>query len=159
MKEEIKLKNRKIRLEQESLRLREEQKKFNQRRLIEFGSIINRLELDIDTEVFLGAMLYIKRLIEDDSSIKDKWISDAKEYKNNLSVLKKQKRGIILRIDYDVDKMINYEDNDKNYEESLRGYGLKWNSFRREWYGYVSDYDALREYLDNLSIKYDINDV
>jgi len=155
MKEEERLQNTRDRLKKESLALRQKEKKFNERRVTEFGSIINRLELDIDVDVFLGAMLHVKELIESDSNIKDKWRERASEYKNNLIELKKQKRGVILKIE-ESGLHVNF---DESCEREIRNFGLKWNSFRREWGGYVTDYEGLVEYLDGMGVKYRIDEV
>ena len=155
MKEEERLQNTRDRLKKESLALKQKEKKFNERRVTEFGSIINRLELDIDVDVFLGAMLHVKELIESDSNIKDKWRERASEYKNNLAMLKKQKRGVILKIE-ESGLHVNF---DESCEREIRNFGLKWNSFRREWGGYVTDYEGLVEYLDGMGVKYRIDEV
>ena len=155
MKEEEKLQNTKNRLKKESLALKQKEKKFSERRVVEFGLIVNRLDLDIDVDVFLGAMLHVKELVENDSNIKDKWREEAGKYRDNLVKLKNQKRGVILKI----------EDNalhgnfDESCEKEIRNFGLKWNSFRREWGGYVMDYDRLVEYLDSMGVKYRIDEV
>ncbi len=155
MKEEERLQNTRDRLKKESLALKQKEKKFNERRVTEFGSIINRLELDIDVDVFLGAMLHVKELIESDSNIKDKWREEASKYKNNLAMLKKQKRGVILKIE-ESGLHVNF---DESCEREIRNFGLKWNSFRREWGGYVTDYEGLVEYLDGIGVKYRIDEV
>ena len=155
MKEERKLQNTRDRLKKESLALKQKEKKFNERRVIEFGSIVNRLELDIDVDVFLGAMLHVKELVESDSNIKDKWREAASKYKNNLVMLKNQKRGVILKIE----ESVLHGNFDESCEREIRGFGLKWNSFRREWGGYVTDYEGLVEYLDGMGVKYRIDEV
>jgi hypothetical protein len=155
MKEEEKLQNTKNRLKKESLALKQKEKKFSERRIIEFGSIVNRLDLDIDVDVFLGAMLHIKKLIGSDSNIKDKWREEAGKYRDNLVKLKNQKRGVILKIEDNVERS-NF---DESCEKEIRNFGLKWNSFRREWGGYVMDYEGLVEYLDSMGVKYRIDEV
>ena len=155
MKEERKLQNTRDRLKKESLALKQKEKKFNERRVIEFGSIVNRLELDIDVDVFLGAMLYVKELVESDGNIKDKWREGASKYKNNLAMLKNQKRGVILKIE----ESVLHGNFDESCEREIRSFGLKWNSFRREWGGYVTDYEGLVEYLDGMGVKYRIDEV
>jgi len=155
MKEEEKLQNTRDRLKKESLALRQKEKKFSERRVIEFGLIVNRLDLDIDVDVFLGAMLHIKKLIGSDSNIKDKWREEAGKYRDNLVKLKKQKRGVILKIEENVERS-NF---DEKLGKEIRNFGLKWNSFRREWGGYVMDYEVLVEYLDSMGVKYRIDEV
>jgi hypothetical protein len=142
-------------LKKESLALKQKEKKFSERRVIEFGLIVNRLDLDIDLDVFLGAMLHVKELIGSDSNIKDKWREEASKYKNNLVKLKKQKRGVILKIEDNVERG-NF---DEKCEKEIRNFGLKWNSLRREWGGYVQDYEGLVEYLDGMGVKYRIDEV
>ena len=155
MKEEEKLQNTRDRLKKESLALKQKEKKFSERRVVEFGLIVNRLDLDIDVDVFLGAMLHVKELVESDSNIKDKWREEASKYKNNLVMLKNQKRGVILKIEDNIERG-NF---DESCEKEIRNFGLKWNSFRREWGGYVTDYEGLVEYLDSMGIKYRIDEV
>ena len=155
MKEERKLQNTRDRLKKESLALRQKEKKFSERRVIEFGSIVNRLELDIDVDVFLGAMLHVKELVESDSNIKDKWREEASKYKNNLVELKKQKRGVILKIE----EGGLHGNFDESCEREIRNFGLKWNSIRKEWGGYVIDYNGLVEYLDGMGGEYRIDEV
>ena len=155
MKEERKLQNTRDRLKKESLALKQKEKKFNERRVIEFGSIVNRLELDIDVDVFLGAMLHVKELVESDSNIKDKWREEASKYKNNLAMLIKQKRGVILKIE----ESGLHGNFDESCEREIRSFGLKWNSIRKEWGGYVTDYEGLVEYLDGMDVKYRIDEV
>ena len=62
MKEEKRLQNTRDRLKKESLVLREKEKKLNERKVVDFGLIVSRLELDIDKDTFLGAMLHVKKL-------------------------------------------------------------------------------------------------
>ncbi|SPR13785.1 conjugal transfer protein TraD [Orientia tsutsugamushi] len=43
---------------------------------------------------------------------------------------------------------------DEDIKRYIRLHGLKWNSFRQEWCGYVKDIDALKNGL--LNVQYSI---
>lgn len=149
MSKELKLKERKDKLETESLKLRQEEKRLNEKRILEFGSIVDKANLGLDSESLYGAMNYIKEVIENDSSIKDKW----KQYWVEQNVVKKSKTAVMLKTEEVKKEMVN------EVFSRIRKHNLRLNSFRREWYGYVVDAEGLREYLDDLEIRYEMDEV
>ena len=102
--------------------LREREKRSGQKKLIEFGRLIMQTKLDgIEEKALLGALYEIADKSTDASNLK-KWV----EYSNRQSPSTNTTR---LTISFKNPPSAE----DKNF---LKGLGLRWNSFRGEYYGY-----------------------
>ena len=140
-----KLEQRKAKLQQQETLLKLKERKVRLRHLIEVGGIVAKAEIDhLSSDVLLGACLFIKESIEKDESVLNSWGKlGAEILKNEI----KDKVAIILKINVDVDPKIRIV---------IREAGLKWNTLRKEWYGYISDLSKLKQNLKGLKFNIEV---
>ena len=123
-KEALKLKKSRIEHQERLLKLKE--RKNRTRQLIEIGGIASKAGIDhLNTNTLLGAFLEIKEKAEEEAIFKQ-WTKKGAEA---LDVLEKQNgEPLILTFSEEPKKAVKVK---------IRGAGLKWNRFRREWQGYA----------------------
>ena len=140
-----KLEQKKNRLAAEETRLKIKERKMRTRHLIEVGGLIVKAELDhLPTNTLYGALLSLKNALAKNESIHEEWTNLGK---SSLDTEEKGKTAIILKLELPP----TYE-----IKSQLRNNGLKWNSVRQEWYGYVLDIDTLKEALKLIEYKIEI---
>lgn len=115
----------KKRIEFQEKLLREKEKKFRTKRLIQMGSLFEKAGIDnLDKSSLIGALMEIKALSKDKKKVAE-WKDHGEKYLNtdtneNLHTL-----------------LISFEgETDKEAVGLLRQNNFKWNRFRKEWYGY-----------------------
>jgi hypothetical protein len=122
-KEALKLKKSRIEHQERLLKLKE--RKNRTRLLIEVGGIASKAAIDhLNTNTLLGAFLEIKEKGKDEGVIKE-WTRRGAE---TLDV-DKQQNGEPLIVTF-------AKEPEKSVKGKLRGMGLRWNRFRREWQGF-----------------------
>jgi hypothetical protein len=123
-KEALKLKKSRIEHQERLLKLKE--RKNRTRLLIEVGGIASKAGIDhLNTNTLLGAFLEIKEKGKDEGVIKE-WTRRGAE---TLDV-DKQQNGEPFGVTF-------AEEPEKAVKVKLRGMGLRWNRFRREWQGFA----------------------
>jgi hypothetical protein len=144
--QKIKLEQKKNRIAIEEVRLREKERKARTRRLIEIGGLIVKADLDyLPNNTLYGALLSVAEELENKGAeIKATWsIKGNKafndENKNVTAIIVKFTREPLAQV-----------------KKIIRNLGLKYNSLRKEWYGYVRDINELKRYLkdDEHNIEY-----
>ncbi len=130
-KQQIKRQSAELRRRQVQLKLKEQ--KLRDRHLYEMGRSAKKAGIDaLEDEEFLGAMLYLRELIDKDSSLLKLFREKAQKH---IEQENKGKTAIVLTI--------GYKDAQSN-KAILRKHSLKWNQLRKEWYGYVEDLEGLK---------------
>ena len=90
-------------------------------------------------------MLSLADSLKTNDSIKSEWTKLGKE---QLDQEQQSRKAIILKFD---------EQPDNEIRKSIRNYGLRWNKYRIEWYGHVTDLDALKN--DIAPLKHTIEEI
>jgi hypothetical protein len=141
--QKIKLEQRKNRLLQEEVRLKLKERKSRTRKLIELGGLVVKAELNnLPINILFGALLSLAETLKNNHNIKNIWESAGRDAfaKDRID-----KIAVILKLDEQVDT---------ETKDNLRKYGLVFNRFRSEYYGYVTDLDSFKKYL--VSMKYEL---
>jgi len=137
--QKVRLEQKKNRLVAEETRLKLTERKMRTRHLIEIGGLVVKANLDcLPTNTLYGALLSIANSLENNSTIKDEW---TKLGKTKLDKEKLSKTALILKFAEQPSEVIR---------QSIRNHGLKWNKFRQEWYGEITNLDSLKEILGNI---------
>ena len=145
-----KLEQKKNRLSIEETKLKLKERKARTRHLIENGGLITKAGLDhLPSNALYGALLSLKEQLNDNQQIMAAWVIKGDkafnaEQQNSTSVI------------------LTFENSpDKEIRDQIRLLGLRWNKFRKEWYGTVSDLEALNSLIQNqehnLEILNDVN--
>lgn len=123
-KEVLKLKKSRIEHQERLLKLKE--RKNRTRLLIEIGGVASKAGIDhLNTNTLLGAFLEIKEKGKEEGVIKE-WTKRGAEALD----LDKRQNGEPLVVTF-------AEEPEKSVKVKLRGMGLRWNRFRREWQGFA----------------------
>ena len=141
--QKIKLKQKKAKMQLEETRLKLKERKMRTRSLIEKGGLITKAGLDhLPTNALYGALLSIKKDLDANENLVSGWI-----VKGNAAFNKEKQIAtpVILKFD---------DAPNKDIRDFIRSHGLKYNKFRKEWYGSIKDIDGLKSSLGK--IKYDL---
>lgn len=142
-KQKTKLQQKKNKIAAEEVRLNIKERKIRTRHLIEVGGLVVKAKLDhLPINTFYGALLSLKNNLTKDNSVQTQWTSIGK---NALDKIEASKIRIILKLP---------EKPSIEIRATLRNHGLKWNSLREEWYGYITNIDSLKNSIG--SNKYDL---
>ena len=132
------LEQKKNRLAAEETRLKLKERKARTRHLIEVGGLVAKANLDtLPTNTLYGAMLSLNKKLDDNPDIRNSWTIIGKEQ------LDKEDRAttpVILTFSAQPEKDIRNQ---------IRALGLRWNQFRSEWYGAVTDVTTLKKLLED----------
>lgn len=132
--QKLKLEQKKNRLAAEEIRINLKERKLRTRRLIEIGGLVVKAKLDhLATNTLFGALLTLSESLAKDSNIQKQWTAIGKRV---LDQEEKKQSAVILKLDSKPSDQIRAH---------LRSHGLKWNKLREEWYGFVTNLDALKE--------------
>lgn len=143
--QKVRLEQKKNRLVAEEIKLRLKERKMRTRHLIEVGGLVTKACLDnLPTNTLYGAFLFLASSLESNHAIKDEW---AKLGKATLDQEQTTKQAVILKFEQKPSSEIR---------QTIRGYGLKWNQLREEWYGYVVDIHTLKSDLGTIEYKIEI---
>jgi hypothetical protein len=143
--QKIKLAQKKNRLAAEEIKFKIKERKMRTRHLIEVGGLILKAGLGtLPTNTLYGALLSLAKSLESNLDIKHNWTIAGK---NKLDQEQQNKIPIILKFD---------EQPDNGICKSIRSFDLKWNKLRKEWYGYITDIESLKENLARSGIKYNL---
>lgn len=143
--QKVRLEQKKNRLAAEETKLKLKEQKMRTRHLIEVGGLVTKAGLDyLPTNTLYGALLSLALSLESNQSIRDEW---TKLGKTKLDQERQNKIALILKFEKQPDSEIR---------QSIRNCGLKWNKYREEWYGDISDLNSLKKDLGSLEYKLEI---
>ena len=133
-----KLQQKKNRLAVEETRLKLKERKMRTRHLIEVGGLVVKAKIDnLPTNTLYGAMLSLTKELQSNPDIKNSWKEVGKVH---LDAEDAKTTPIIITFT---------DQPEKEVRDEIRTLGLRWNKFRSEWYGTVSDLDALNNAIKN----------
>ena len=142
-----KLEQKKARLLLEEAKLKIKERKNRTRRLIELGGLIVKANLDLlPNNTLYGALLSLEEAIKTNPKVEKLWTEKGAAAFEKES---KERTPIILQF---TDKP------DPEMRDQIRKLGLKWNSLRSEWYGYITDMDSLKQLLKDINHRIEIMD-
>jgi hypothetical protein len=132
-----KLEQKKSRLAIEETRLKLKERKMRTRHLIEVGGLVVKAKIDnLPTNTLYGVMLSLTKELQNNPDIKNSWKEVGKVH--------------LDAEDAKTTPIITFTDQpEKEVRDEIRTLGLRWNKFRSEWYGTVSDLDALNNAIKN----------
>ena len=131
-----KLEQKKARLVMQETRLKIQERKRRTKRLIEIGGLVVKAELDfLSSNAIYGGLLEMQKQLSQDKSIVSKWESIGK---NAFEQEQKLSTPVIISFQ---------EAPPADVKSTVRSHNLRWNSFRKEWYGNAKDFGALKSYL------------
>ena len=138
-----KLEQKKSRMVLEEAKLKIKEEKMRTKSLIEKGGLITKADLDyLPSNSLYGGLLFLKKQIEADENIISRWIVEGNKQINKEN---KSATAVILKFPEEPTKAIR---------DTIRTLGMRFNSFRKEWYGRVSDLGQLKSNIKN--VKHDI---
>jgi hypothetical protein len=143
--QKLKLEQKKNRLIAEETRLRLKEQKMRTRHLIEIGGLVVKAGLEsLPTNTLYGALISLNDELKNNDSIKAAWT-----IKGNaaLNKEKKDKTPVILKLETEPTSDIR---------DFIRSCGLRFNRFRNEWHGLVTNIKNLKSELNNQSYKYEL---
>lgn len=150
LKVEQRLAQKKHWLAMEEISIKVKARKLHTKKLIDTGQLIAKAGIDfLSRESFLGALLFLKEQLDfatnnaQDENILANW---TKKGDNALIAENKDKNLVILKLNYSeylLTKMI------------LQKYQLKWDDFRKQWYGYIGNAALLKEELRYIVVDID----
>ena len=141
--QKIKLEQKKSRMVLEEARLKIKERKMRTRALIEKGGLVIKAELDhLPTNALYGALLSLKKDLDNNENLLAGWIIAGDAAFNNET---KNTTPVILKFP---------EEPNSDIRAFIRSHGLRFNNFRKEWYGNLKDIDELKHSLGK--IQYDL---
>ena len=143
--QKLKLEQKKNRLIAEETRLRLKEQKMRTRNLIEIGGLVVKAGLDyLPMNTLYGALISLNDELKNNDSIRSAWT-----IKGNyaLNKEKKDKVPVILKLATEPSNEIR---------DFIRSCGLRFNRFRSEWCGMVTNLKNLKSELNNQSCKYEL---
>jgi len=136
--QKLRLEQKKNRLAAAETILKIKEQKLYTRNLIKLGELITKAKLDtLPVNTLYGALLSISEQLEKNSEIKSVWTEKGNAILNDKQ---QEKTAIILKFD---------EQPSGEILAAIRSHGLRWNNLRKEWGGYVSDLESLKDSLKN----------
>lgn len=140
-----KLEQKKNRLAAEETKLKLKERKARTRHLIENGGLITKAELDyLPSNTLYGALLSLKDQLDENKEIMAAWV-----VKGDKAFNEEQQKftPVILTFENQPEKEIR---------DQIRSLGLRWNKFRKEWYGTCTDLDVLNAVIKNQQHKLEV---
>ena len=134
-----KLEQKKARVKQQEIILKLKERQSKIRNLIELGSLVAKSQIDkLHPDTLLGALLSLKETLNDNDKIIHSWKKIGEEFSTKEI---KDKIAIILTF---------AEQPDLDTKALIRSHGLKWHPLRKEWYGYISSLEKLKDDLNSI---------
>jgi hypothetical protein len=144
--QKIKLEQKKARMQLEETRLKLKERKMRTRSLIEKGGLITKAGLDyLPSNALYGALLSLKKDLDDNENLLAGWI-----IKGNAAFNTETKDTIAVILKFP-------EEPNSDIRAFVRSHGLRFNSFRQEWYGNAYRIEELKTSLGK--IKYDLEEI
>jgi hypothetical protein len=144
--QKIKLEQKKARMQLEETRLKLKEQKMRTRALIEKGGLVTKAGLDhLPTNALYGALLSLKKDLDANENLLAAWV-----VKGNAAFNAETKNStpIILKFP---------EEPNSDIRAFVRSHGLRFNSFRQEWYGNALRLEELKSSLGE--IQYNLEEI
>jgi hypothetical protein len=144
--QKTKLEQKKARMILEEARLKIKERKMRTRVLIEKGGLVTKAGLDdLPTNALYGALLSLKKDLDDNENLLAAWV-----VKGNAAFNAETKNStpIILKFP---------EEPNSDIRAFVRSHGLRFNSFRQEWYGNALRLEELKSSLGK--IQYNLEEI
>ena len=127
------LEQKKARMQLEETRLKLKERKARTRHLIEIGGLVTKAGLDdLPTNTLYGALLSLSDELKSNDSIRSAW-----SIKGNSAFNKEKKDTKPVILSFASEPI-------KEVRDTIRSLGLRFNKFRKEWYGNVKDMGELK---------------
>ena len=144
-KQKIKLEQKKARMILEEARLKFKERKMRTRALIEKGGLVTKSGLDhLPTNALYGALLSIKKDLDDNENLLAAWVVKGN---SAFNAEKKDTTPVILKFP---------EEPNSDIRAFMRSHGLRFNSFRSEWYGNALRLDELKTSLGKIQYNLEV---
>ena len=144
--QKIKLEQKKARMQLEETRLKLKERKMRTRALIEKGGLITKAGLDhLPINALYGALLSLKKDLDANENLLSSWI-----VKGNAAFNSETKNSIPVILKFD-------DEPSSDIRTFIRSHGLRFNSFRQEWYGNAYRIEELKTSLGK--IKYNLEEI
>ena len=143
--QKIKLEQKKARMILEEARLKFKERKMRTRALIEKGGLVTKAGLDdLPTNALYGALLSLKKDLDDNENLLAAWV-----VKGNAAFNAETKNStpVILKFP---------EEPNSDIRAFVRSHGLRFNSFRSEWYGNALRLDELKTSLGKIQYNLEV---
>ena len=142
--QKIEYKKRKLQIQEKLLKEKEKQKRVRRFSLI--GKIASKADIDhLDDETLLGAFLEIASNLPSEEKIEE-WKNNGKSFVSNG----KGSDGTPLSVAFPNDPK-------PEIKKILKGLGFRWNSFRKEFYGYGRK-DEIQQALSGVDFRIEVLD-
>lgn len=139
------LEQKKAKMQLEETRLKLKERKARTRHLIENGGLINKAGLDhLPSNALYGALLSLKDQLNDNQQIMAAWI-----VKGDKAFNQEQQKFTPVICKFNSEPI-------KDIRDSIRSLGLRWNKFRREWYGNIQNIGNLKKTIENTEHELEI---
>jgi hypothetical protein len=143
--QKIKLEQKKARMILEEARLKFKERKMRTRALIEKGGLVTKSGLDhLPTNALYGALLSIKKDLDDNENLLAAWVVKGN---SAFNAEKKDTTPVILKFP---------EEPNSDIRAFMRSHGLRFNSFRSEWYGNALRLDELKTSLGKIQYNLEV---
>jgi len=143
--QKLKLEQKRNRLAAAKTILKIKEQKLHTRNLIKLGELIMKAKLNtLPLNTLYGALLSLNEQLENDQQIISVWNEKGSAILNKEQ---QERTAIILRFD---------EQPSSEIHEIVRSHGLRWNSLRKDWDGYINDLVGLKEKLGNIPYNLEI---
>ena len=124
-KEKLETSKERLKQREKLIKLREQKEK--NKGIYQIGRIAKKASLlDMDREALLGAFLEISERSKNQKDV-ERWKEQAQSYSNESS--ERQMDSVVVSF---------AGDPSNEAKKLIKDFGLKWNRFRNEWYGYAS---------------------
>ena len=134
--QKLKLEQKKNRIASEEIKLKLKERKMRTRRLIELGGLIAKANLDfLETNTLYGALISISNQLDANADIRHDWTKIGKATFEKEEALT---TAVILTFK---------QQPESELRKSIRALGLRWNRFRNEWYGEITNLDELKNLI------------
>ena len=145
--QKLKIEQKKARVAMEETKLKLKERKMRTKALIQQGGLITKAGLDhLPTNALYGALLSIKKDLDDNENLLSAWIVKGNAAFNAES---KKTTPIILKFD---------DEPNNDIRAFIRSHGLRFNRFRSEWYGNVAKFDELKNSLGKIKYNLEVID-
>ncbi len=141
--QKIKLQQKKARLIMEEVKFKIKERKMRTRHLIQVGGLVVKAELDaLPTNSLFGALVTLKSELTKCPDIQNHWTKIGRDI---FDQEEKTRTAVIIKFASKPEESIRTH---------IRQHGLKWNSLRKEWYGFITDIQSLKNGL--LDVEYEL---
>lgn len=138
-------KGKKAVVNSQEMKLKLAERKAKTRHLIETGGLVVKAGLDhLPNNALYGALLSIKEELDANELVMAAWV-----VKGDKELNKEHMEAVPVILNFEMQP-------EKEIRDQIRSLGLKWNSFRSEWYGTINDVELLKKLVSSYKHKIEI---